>query len=340
MKTFGYVRVSTIEQEAGYGPEVQERAIRDYVEVKKLGGAGGPRDVAIVSESFSGETIYERREFVALLAEARELAKSGETVHIVFFSSDRLSRDLMGQETVVASSFEDGFRLHSTRSHEADLFDPAYARDPMRTAIRQFFGLFNQLDKAMIKSRLDGGLFAKAATGGSTGGRYPFGYQSVNGEITPCAEEVLVVRRTFELLEKRYSPGKAAVILAREFPGLCGHWYKNTVKRIRDKEALYRSGEYRSRLSPDTVVRPELIIAPMGAGSLKRRLKSSPVGEVVWDQVPDPVGGHELSLLLHRQLPWIKAKVMEMGLPVRWEKGRLLAPRATAQALAEVAGAC
>lgn len=333
MRTFGYVRVSTIEQESGFGPEVQEKAIREYVAEKGLG------EIEMVHESFSGETIFERKEFVALLAEVRELARAGETVHLVFFSSDRLSRELMSQESVVASSFEDGFRLHSTRSHEADLFNPAYARDPMRTAIRQFFGIFNQLEKAMIRSRLDGGLFAKAATGGSTGGRYPFGYQSINGEITVCVEEAPVIRRAFELLERKHSLGKVAIILGREFPDHCGHWDKNAVKRLRERTELYRLGQYRSRMSPDVVVRPELIIAPIATPvSAYKQESLSARKPIDWAAVPDPVAGHSLSILIGKQVPWIKAKVMELGLSVRWDKSRLIIPKETARKLAQMSG--
>lgn len=254
MRVFGYIRVSSIEQENGFGPEVQEGAIRAYCTSKSLA------PVELIHESMSGESVAKRREFLILLANAKALAEAGEAVHVVFYSSDRLARDVMGQESVVAASFANGYRLHSTRSHEQDFFDPAYKKDPMRTAIRQFFGIFNQLDKAIIQQRLDGGLAAKAAKGGSTGGRYPFGYQSQNDEIAPCPEEVQVVRRVFSLYVNHSSLQQIAARVAVEFPELCGHWQRTNVKRVLDRRDLYARGLYRSRLSAEPMLRQDLIV--------------------------------------------------------------------------------
>lgn len=253
MKVYGYVRVSTHEQESGYGPEVQEQAIRAYCTARALA------EPVIVFESASAESLAGRRELLQLLARAKSEVAEGP-VHLVFFSSDRLARALLDQESAVAASFTHGYRFHSTRSHEADFFDPAHAKDPMRTAIRQFFGLFNQLDKAIIQQRLDGGLLMKASKGGSTGGRYPFGYQSVNGEISPCPAEVPVVRRVFALAARRCSLQDIASRVAIEYPDLCGHWSKTSIKRVLDRRDLYVRGLYRSRMAEQEASRPDLIL--------------------------------------------------------------------------------
>lgn len=331
MRTFGYVRVSAIEQEGGHGPEVQAAAIRAYCLAKALG------EPEIVHESASGESITGRKEFVALLAQARELVDAGEQVAIVFRSSDRLARDLMDQESVVATSFATGFRLHSTQPHEADLFDPKFARDPMRAAIRQFFGIFNQLDRAIIQQRLDGGLFMKASQGGSTGGRYPFGYHGVNGEITPCPEEVPAVQRCFECASAGLDLGSTAAILAREFADVCGGWTKTQVKRVLDRRALYVDGMYRSRLAVAETHRPDLAIVklPEGATALASR---APVDAAIdWTTVPDPVAAHALALLIGQPVPWLQAQATALGLVVRWRKTRMLFPHASARALERAA---
>jgi DNA invertase Pin-like site-specific DNA recombinase len=323
VRVFGYVRVSTIEQESGHGPEVQERAIRAYCKAKGLD------EPDIVNESASGESIAGRREFLRILATVRELADGGEQVHVVFRSSDRLARDLMDQESVVATSLQVGFRLHSTLAHEAELFDPANARDPMRTAIRQFFGIFNQLDKAIIKARLDGGLYSKAAQGGSTGGRYPFGYMKFNGEIVPCPEEVPAVQLVFRLRKQGLDLATIAAAAAHDFPQVCSGWVKTSVKRVLDKADLYVRGMYRSRLAAAPMHRPELALVKDGGEEAPAR-----TGGVDWDKIPDPISSHSLAVLLGKPAQELEAEALRRSLLVRWDKTRMMLPRESARALA------
>lgn len=332
MPTFGYVRVSSIEQESGLGPEVQERAIRAYCADKGL------HDLAITHESVSAETLIDRKALLGLLADARELSEAGQEVHIVFRSSDRLARDVIDQESVVADSFRYGFRLHSTLPHEFELFDPTKGRDPMRTAIRQFFGVFNQLERAIIQRRLDGGLQLKAGKGQSTGGRYPFGYMAVNGEMVPCPEEVPAVKRAFWLEAQGLNLPSIAAVLAREFPGPCGHWNKVSVKRLLDRRELYVHGQYRSRLAATPTHRPDLVLAPPEAGESAHA--PTPAGRPIdWSSVPDPVGVHALAVMLGRERDWIMREIEGRALRVRWHKRTPMLPRATAQALAALASA-
>lgn len=327
MRVFGYVRVSTIEQESGHGPEVQEAAIRSYAEGRKLG------PLEIVRESASAESIAGRKEFVRLLAEAKELSQAGEEVHLIFRSSDRLARALMDQESVVATSMTVGFRLHSTLTHEAELFDPVHAGDPMRTAIRQFFGIFNQLDKAIIQSRLDGGLYTKASKGGSTGGRYPFGYHSVNDEIAPCPLEVPAVARAFMLSDQGLDLASIAGVLASEFPDVCGHWSKSMVKRVLDRADLYRHGMYRSRLSPTAMKRPDLIIAAPGMS-----VPPAPAPTTIdWSRMPDPVNANALALLVRKPLSWVSNQAVQMSVRATWRGQTMLLPRSSAQQIAGAA---
>ncbi len=330
MQTFGYVRVSSTEQEGGYGPEVQAAAINAYCSAK---GLGVPE---LTYESVSAESLSARKEILRLLALAQELTEAGEEVNIVFRSSDRLSRALTDQESVVLTSFRCGFRLHSTVSHEADLFDPAYGADPMRTAIRQFFGVFNQLDKAIIQNRLDGGLHAKAAKGGSTGGRYPFGYMGVNGEIVPDMNEVPAVRRLFELDHTGLDLKSMAIILGREFATICGHWTKATVLKTLRRRDLYQYGLYRSRISPVEVARPELVIAPPFSGDHVPTPRSLDA-PIDWAQVQDPVPVHTLAILLGKTPAWVQQEAQRKSLRTRLIRNKLAIPQESAQVLETLA---
>jgi len=330
MQTFGYVRVSSIEQESGFGPEVQEAAIRAYCSAKALS------EPTIVHESVSAETLSARPEILRLLGKLADLAEAGEEAHLVFRSSDRLARALMDQESVVLTSFKAGFRLHSTLSHEADLFDPTYGADPMRTAIRQFFGIFNQLDKAIIQSRLDGGLHAKAAKGGSTGGRYAFGYMGVNGEIVPDPREAPAVKRLFELDHTGLDLASIAVILAREFPEMCGHWRKATVCRTLRSRNLYQHGLYRSRISPVEVKRPELVLAPPIQGEHVPTARAT--GEPIdWARVPNPIPAHTLAILLGKSPSWVQAEAQKHALRTKLIRMKLALPHESAQQLETLA---
>src|SRR5271156_3356835 len=117
----GYVRVSSTEQEHGYGPDVQEQAIRAYCLHRKL---DGPK---MVRETASAESIIGRREFNQLIKMAEVSQLAGTQVHIIFHKLDRLARELMDQEVVVGRALKFGFRLYSTQPAEADILDPAYA---------------------------------------------------------------------------------------------------------------------------------------------------------------------------------------------------------------------
>jgi site-specific DNA recombinase len=254
MLTLGYVRVSSIEQEQGFGPEVQEAAIRAYCREHALG------DPEIAHESASAESIVQRVEIKALLHRAKQAQDGGTPAHVVFYRLDRLARNLLDQESVVGLSLKHGFRLHSTFSAEAEPLDPAYAGDPMRVAIRQFFGIFSQLERATIQGRLDAGLAAKAKQGGSTGGKPPFGYWCVNQDVAIDPEAAEIVRLVYQLHQRGFDQRSIAAQCARQCPQRCASWGNTQVSRILKRKALYGQGHYKSRMGEAVVVRPELCI--------------------------------------------------------------------------------
>lgn len=325
MLVLGYVRVSSTEQESGYGPEVQEQAIRSYCLRKKLDGP------IIVSESASAESVCSRVEFLQVIKRAKESQALGVPAHVIFHKLDRLARDLIDQETVVLQSLQHGFRLYSTQSAEEDVLNPAYAGDAARTLIRQVFGVFNQFERATIQGRLDSGLAMKARDGGSTGGRMPFGYMAYQGDIVINPEAVVPVRRAFQLQEHGVMMSSILVVLAREHPKLCGHWNKTQLKRVLDRGALYKEGWYRTRLGVAPQRRPELVIVATGETA---PISATTPGPIVWSKVPDPVPILTLSLLTGMQATDIQQRVNVEGLAVTWVKGRMLLPHASARAIA------
>jgi DNA invertase Pin-like site-specific DNA recombinase len=324
----GYVRVSSVEQEEGFGPEIQEAAIRDYCRGKSL------PDPEIVCESKSGESLLSRHEIKLILVRAEEAREQGIEAHIIFYKLDRLAREVTDQESVVARALSRGFRLHSTMNAEADTLNPAYAGDAMRVAIRQFFGIVNQLERATIQMRLDGGLHAKAKTGGSTGGRLPTGYMAVNKQIVIDPVEAEAVARVFALDATGIDLVGICVIVAREFPAVCGHWKKGFVSRLLKRRKLYQHGLYRTRLGVEEKPCPELIIFHPERPQQAPR----PTGRIPWDELPEEIPMMMATLLLHETEGWVKRYVEAHGVTVTWKKGRMLLPKSAVVLMAEGKG--
>jgi hypothetical protein len=82
---------------------------------------------------------------------------------------DRLTRDLIIQETTIASLQRDGFTLISTK--QQDLMNT----DPDRIAMRQMQGVFVQLEKSKLVIKLRVARDRKSAHGKRCEGRKPFG---------------------------------------------------------------------------------------------------------------------------------------------------------------------
>lgn len=325
----GYIRISSIEQAQGFGKEVQESAVREYA------AANGLTGIEIVEESVSAESLTGRKELRQIISRAKASQESGTPAHVIFYRLDRLARNLTDQEAVVVQALQHGYRLHSTYSAENDCLDPAYAGDPMRTAIRQVFGIFAQLERATIQGRMDSGLHAKAQTGGSTGGGTPFGYVKMNNDIIVNVAHKPAVIRLFQLNEKGLDLAGTAAVLAREFPETCAHWTKTQVSRALKRRDVYQHGLYRSRVGVDAVSRPELIILPTDFSNVKAPVKR--MHAIDWATVTDPVPLNTLALLLRASTAWVQRQVTDGGLLVRWVKGRMLLPHDSAKAVEQAA---
>ena len=83
---------------------------------------------------------------------------------------DRLARDLMVQETIIADLRKNDFELVSVA--EPDLM----ANDPTRILVRQMMGAVAQYEKSQIVLKLRGARMRKRAKTGRCEGRKPYGY--------------------------------------------------------------------------------------------------------------------------------------------------------------------
>ena len=167
VKIVGYLRVSTDQQaERGLGLEVQRQGIKGWAKT------AGHRVVEWTSdEGVSGSNGLEDR---LGLAEALEHLRLGAADGLVVYRLDRLARDLVLQEQLVAEIWRLGAQVFSASLAEVAFLidDPD---DPSRKLIRQVLGAVAEYERSMIKLRLRSGRRRKSQNGGYAFGAPPFG---------------------------------------------------------------------------------------------------------------------------------------------------------------------
>lgn len=210
-KAFAYLRVSGRGQIDGDGFPRQAEAIGKYA---------AAHDIRITQtfreEGISGTCELEDRPALMALFEA--LAANG-TKLVLIEKLDRLARDLMVQETIIADLRKRGFDLISVT--EPDLLQ----RDPTRILMRQIFGAIGQYEKAMIVAKLRGARQRMKSKTGRCEGRKPFGFY--DGEDA-------AIQRMVALRDAGLGFDKiAAAINAEGVPTRTrGRWHGQAVNRI------------------------------------------------------------------------------------------------------------
>jgi DNA invertase Pin-like site-specific DNA recombinase len=162
---FGYIRVSSL----GQGAEDKDGLVRQREAIKKFAAAHGLRIVRWFEDKISGKTDLENRPALGAL----RTALNEDGVKLVLIEKlDRLARDLMVQEAIVADFKQHGFTLMSAL--EPDLLSD----DPSRVLIRQILGAFSQYERAMIVLKLQGAKQRiRAKNPAYKEGRKPYGYR-------------------------------------------------------------------------------------------------------------------------------------------------------------------
>jgi Site-specific recombinases, DNA invertase Pin homologs len=162
LKAFAYLRVS------GKGQIEGDGFTRQLETIKKYAATNGIKVVKVFrEEGLSGTTDLENRPALMALLEA--LAADG--IRLVLVEKlDRLARDLMVQETILADLRKREFDIISVM--EPDLCQ----NDPTRVLMRQIFGAISQYEKAMIVAKLRGARQRMKAKTGRCEGRKPYGF--------------------------------------------------------------------------------------------------------------------------------------------------------------------
>jgi len=210
-KAFAYLRVSGRGQLRGDGFPRQLQAVQVYAKANKLQIAQVYRE-----EGVSGKNDLEHRPALQQLVEALH----SDGIQLVLVEKlDRLARDLMVQESIIADFQRSGFEIRSVA--EPDLCSD----DPSRTLIRQVLGAFSQYERAMIVLKLRGARQRMKAKTGRCEGRLPFGSQP---------GEAAIIRRMEVLRATGASYQGIADTLQHEGlkPRLASTWNPIVVNRI------------------------------------------------------------------------------------------------------------
>ena len=142
MKLIAYIRVSTGKQaEEGLGLDIQEQTIRSWAKAHRHKIAA-----VIGDEGISGVKELDDRPG---LAEALAMVREGSVSGICVARLDRLARDLVLQEQLLAEFRRHGADVFTTSAGEAGYLadDPD---DPSRRLIRQVLGAVSQYERSMI----------------------------------------------------------------------------------------------------------------------------------------------------------------------------------------------
>jgi DNA invertase Pin-like site-specific DNA recombinase len=192
MRLAAYLRVSTEAQADGLGLDVQETAIT------KWAGTNGHSIVGTFTDAgLSGSNGIDTR---TGLADALAALKEGRAGGLVVYRLDRLARDLILQEQLLAELRRGGWAVYLED-------DPG---DPSRKLIRQVLGAVAEYERSMIALRLRSGRSRKAEAGGFAYGAPPFGYRAEHGELVPVTEEQATLARIRQL----HNDGKSLRFIA------------------------------------------------------------------------------------------------------------------------------
>ena len=161
IEVFVYLRVSGRGQVRGDG------FLRQFIRCRKHAADHGFKIAAIFREKGqSGKKELDDRPALSGLMAALE--ENGVKT-VLIEKLDRLARDLMVQETIVADMQKSGYTLIS--ACEPDLC----SRDPSRILVRQIFGAIAQYEAAMTVLKLRGARQRNKARRGKCEGRKAYG---------------------------------------------------------------------------------------------------------------------------------------------------------------------
>lgn len=208
-KAFAYLRVSGKGQVDGDGFPRQLKAIQEYA------SRSDHKIVKVFREEGVSGTLENRPELLQLMA---TLYSNGVKL-VLIEKLDRLARDLMVQETIIADLRKHGVELISVM--ESDLCQD----DPTRKLMRQIFGAIAEYEKTMIVLKLRVSRERAKTRNGKCEGRKAYGQWP--GEA-PILERMRAMRASGESFEGIAATLNNEGVRARTG----GKWFGSTVGKI------------------------------------------------------------------------------------------------------------
>jgi DNA invertase Pin-like site-specific DNA recombinase len=231
-RAFGYVRVSS----PGQGADDRDGIPRQKANIRKYASDNNIRIVRWFADMVSGKKDLENR---PALQEMMTALHGNGTKLVLIEKVDRLARDLMIQEAIVADFKRNSFELISAL--EPDMCSD----DPTRKLLRQMLGAFSEYEASMISLKLRGARLRAAAKRGASyvEGRVPFGYRVVKNDGIPMRvpepTEQATIARMKHLRDAGHSLAKIAQKLTAEGrKARAGNkWYEKQVARVLSRGA-------------------------------------------------------------------------------------------------------
>jgi DNA invertase Pin-like site-specific DNA recombinase len=220
IKCFAYLRVSSIGQTQGDGYD------RQFIACETYANSNGYEIVEVFRESMTGKSELEDRPALSSLFAALE--ENGIKT-ILIAQVDRLARDLMVQETIIADMQKHGYTLISVA--EPDLC----STDPSRILVRQIFGAIAQYDRAMITLKLRGARQRMKLREGRCEGRKPFGSKPGEAE---AIHQMRSLKAAGLSCDKIADALNANGVPARGTKKRTGPWLGCTIARILKRETV------------------------------------------------------------------------------------------------------
>jgi DNA invertase Pin-like site-specific DNA recombinase len=211
MKAYSYLRVSGAGRIEGDGFDRQIEAVKRYAT-----NAGFTLEQTFREEGVSGTKELENR---PALQELLLAVECGEVRIVLIEKLDRLARDLMVQETIIADFRKRGITVIS--AHEPDLCSD----DPSRKLVRQIMGAIAEYDRAMTVAKLRGARQRVKARTGRCEGSKPFG---ASEDHRPAIDRILSLRAS----------GMAVDVIAETLnreghkSKKGGRWYGSSVRNV------------------------------------------------------------------------------------------------------------
>ena len=221
MRLVGYTRVSTVDQADNTSLEDQRTRVLSY------GVAMGHEVVKCFSEVGSGKDAGNRPEFQGAIA----MLKNGEADGLIVAKLDRLGRNVTDLLKLVDETIAPLGKSLIILDLQIDTSSPA------GRMVLTMMGAMAEMERSVIRERVERGRLAKAAKGGYAFGAPPIGQKAVDGELVPDEAEQATIALIHRHRKSGKSPQKIADFLnAQSIPTKRGGaWHHSTVRKVLER---------------------------------------------------------------------------------------------------------